>query len=74
MGNVIKLNINDYRGPVPVKTILKSIKKADLEIIMLVGVDKDGDLYLASSTGNNSTNVFLLERGKYELIKMISGE
>lgn len=43
----------------------------NLDIVAVVGWDKDGKLYLASSLGSQAETLWLLERGKADLLGML---
>lgn len=50
------------------KTVLEGAVEKDLETVVVVGVTKDGDLYLASSTGSLVEMHWLLASVSHELM------
>ena len=66
MDNVIQGNFITTLD-VPVEKVLGAALKDELEQVVIIGVDSDGEIYLASSKGPEST-LWLLELGKKELL------
>lgn len=50
------------RGPVSPDKVLDAAKDAALTDVLVVGLDADGALYAASSTGDDRTEVYLAHR------------
>jgi hypothetical protein len=69
MGDVVqgKFITTEDRSPAQV---LESTASADLESVVIVGFDKDGDMFFASSAANSAEVIYLLESAKHELFKM----
>jgi len=55
-------------------TILAGAHNADLEIVCIVGMKKDGTEYFASSHADAAESMFYLQRGIYKLNKVVDGE
>lgn len=60
MGNVTRLNL-------PPDRILEAAK-GKLESVVLIGYDKDGDIYTASSLADGGTVLWLMEKLKLRLM------
>lgn len=50
--------------------ILEAAQKAELKLCIIVGVDKSGDLYFASTEGDVAMVLWQLERAKRELFEI----
>lgn len=66
-------NIVDFPGPticdIPVTKILtEASKKEDLEDVIVIGRQTNGDLYFASTTGDLPYLNWLTDKFKYELL------
>lgn len=73
MDNVIKLY--EYtNGEVPPNDVLIGAINANLDIVVVVGYDKDGAELFASSTGNHEATNWLLDVAKMRLMKMYTAE
>jgi hypothetical protein len=56
------------RLDVPVERIINAAMEADLESIVIVGYDKDGEQYFASSIADGGTILWLFEKAKKDLL------
>ena len=68
-------NVVPLRGlvtslPIPVERVLNSALTADLDTVLVVGYDKEGNFYFAGSEASGPENVWLLEMGKHKLIQI----
>lgn len=68
MSNVIQLD-NAFFGDLPVKTVLEAALEVDLQRVMVIGVDKDGDLYLATSSPEKPLLLWDLEQVKRDIME-----
>lgn len=64
MGDIIDFS-GGTKGDIPVSNVLKGAE--DLSLVIIMGYDKDGNEYFASSTGNSMECAWLA--GRY--IKML---
>lgn len=55
-------------GPVPVPRVLDGAKAADLEDVLVIGWEKNGELYGGCSTGETAVILELMERLKFKLL------
>ncbi len=69
MGDVIPLPIVT-RLDVNPERVLESAKDAGLEGVVVIGFDKDGNEYFASSYADGGTVLWLLERLKKKLLEV----
>jgi len=69
MGEVVELDIVTSLD-VPAERVLRKATEAELRAVVVVGVDKDGELYFASSLADSARIIWHLERAKYELFKV----
>lgn len=67
MDNVIVLPVITSHD-IPPERVLESALKADLERVVVMGYDKDGNEYFASSIADGSSVVWLAERLKLQLL------
>ena len=51
-------------GDVPVEQVLKGAEEANLDMVVVLGFEPDGEEWFASSTGDLSEVLWLLERFK----------
>ncbi len=65
MGDVIRPRFQT-KGPVPVDKVLDGAR--DLEEVLVIGWDKDGDIGAGSSTGDVAELLHLIERFKFKLL------
>ena len=54
----------------PPKRILELAQEKDLEIVIIVGLTKDGNEYFASSCPDGGTAIYWLQRGIWSLNKI----
>jgi len=70
MGDVV-----DFNGvttlDTPVETVLMNALDADLNEVVIIAVDSEGDLRIASHTSNTSEVLFLMEMAKHEFLNMV---
>lgn len=66
MGNVVDLNVIT-KLDVPADKVLKAAT-GKLETAIVIGYDKDGDFYFASSKADGGDVLWLLETAKKELM------
>lgn len=67
MGDVVLLNVVT-RLDIPVQRVLESALKEDLEEVVVIGYDKEGEFYFASNKADRSSVLWLLEQAKKELL------
>lgn len=60
--------------PIPVDRVCDAAKDADLTLCIVVGVDRHGDFYFASSEGDYGMVLWQLERAKRALFEMSDNE
>lgn len=58
------------RLDLPPERILSAAIGAELKSVVVVGYDKDGEEYFASSLADGGDVVWLMERAKLKLLKM----
>lgn len=63
LGNITKLDL-------PVERVLENVKKEVEGGVVVLGLDKDGDLYFASSIANGSDVLWLMELAKKRLLEI----
>jgi hypothetical protein len=68
MGDIIEFP-GGTRGPVSVDSVLDGARERDLYTTIVVGLTEDDDLYFASSSGDLSLIVWLLERCKLKTLQ-----
>lgn len=73
MGDVIEANIVTSL-PIPVERILAKASDADLEMVVVIGWDKEGEPYFASSVSGGPEVLWLLELTKNRLFKITSDD
>lgn len=56
---------------IPPERILSQAIAADLDRVIVVGYDQDGQEYFASSVADGGTVVWLMERAKIKLLRMV---
>lgn len=65
-------NVVDFTGVTSLdlapERILDQARDADLEVAIVVGVDKDGELYFASSAADGGTVLWWFEKAKKALL------
>jgi len=70
MGEVIELDIDTTLDIPPVK-VCEAAMHADLSSVMVIGWDKAGQFYMASSSGDIGELLIMLELGKRETVAQI---
>ena len=68
--NVLQFPAILTTGPISVERVCRSAEEA-CETVLILGYDKEGDAYFASTTGDKESLLFLLETFKFRLM---SGE
>lgn len=64
------INLYEYTtDEVPPNDVLMGAINGQLDIVVVIGYDKDGGEYFASSTGNHEATNWLLDVGKMRLMK-----
>ena len=56
--------------PVPVELVLSGAMAANLDVAIVVGVDKEGQLYFASSEPDGGTVLWWMEKAKIALMEI----
>lgn len=56
--------------PIPVDRICDAAKSADLSLCIIIGVEKNGDFYFASSDADLGMVLWQLERAKRKLFEI----
>lgn len=69
MGNVINLPVVTTLD-IPAERILNKAIESDLKEVMVIGTDKEGNFYFASSFGDGGNVLWLLERTRIEIMKV----
>lgn len=67
MGDVVTLNVETTLD-IPPEKILNAALAADLQMVVVIGIDAEGREYYASSSANSPDNVWLVERFKLFLL------
>lgn len=69
--NVIVLPLpNGTVLDIPPDRLLEAAKQADLETVVIIGRDKNGDLYFSSTTGYLPEVLWDIEEAKQEVMSM----
>jgi hypothetical protein len=66
LGDVVLLNVVT-RLDIPVQRVLDGAVNADLEKVVVIGYDKEGEFYFASNKADKVSVLWLLEQAKREL-------
>lgn len=66
MSNVVELRCQTTLD-LPAERVLTKALEADLETAIVVGYDKDGSFYFASTTADGGNVVWLFEKAKLSL-------
>ncbi len=69
MSNVVELG-TATRLDIPAEKVLKSALDRDLKSIVIVGIDKDGNEYFASTMADGGDCIYWLQRGIWRLNKI----
>jgi hypothetical protein len=67
LGDVVLLNVVT-RLDIPVQRVLDGAVSADLEEVVVIGYDKEGQFYFSSNKANGGSVLWLLEQAKKELL------
>ena len=65
--NVIPINCGTTLD-IPVEKVLNGALKAELDVVILVGSTSEGELYFASSSGDETKVLWLIEKAKKDLL------
>lgn len=68
MGEVVDLNVITTLSLDPDRLLEKAIGK--LERVIIIGIDKDGDEYFASSEADGGTVLWDIERTKLKILRV----
>jgi hypothetical protein len=60
--------------PIPVERIIRKAGDADLDQVIIIGVDKAGELFFSSSEADGGTVLWWLELAKKRLLDIGDGE
>lgn len=69
MGEVVKGRFLTSQNSSP-DMALECAAEYGLEEVVILGFDKDGEFYFASSQGDSAEVLYFLERARHELMKM----
>jgi len=58
------------RLDIPVEAILEEAIKVDLEEVVVIGWEKDGEMYFSSSKADGGDVLWLMEKAKKMLLEM----
>ena len=67
--NVVDLNCETVLD-IPAEKILEAAKDKNLRHVVIVGEDKDGEEFFASTTADSPLIIWMLERAKLEILRM----
>ena len=73
VGNVTVLPVVTTLS-IPVKRVLQQAMKALPEVVVVIGRDKDGELYFASSEADGGTVLWWMEKAKKALLEIETTE
>lgn len=59
---------------IPVERVLRKADEADLQSVVVIGYDQNGDEYFASSVAGGPEILWALERAKLRLLQIVDGE
>lgn len=59
---------------IPVERVLRKADEADLQSVVVIGYDQNGDEYFASSVAGGPEILWALERAKLRLLRVVDGE
>ena len=71
MGDVVEFNGVTSLDIPPDRLLEKAIGKMDR--VVIIGIDKDGEKYFASSVADGGTVLWDIERAKLKLLRMADG-
>lgn len=69
MGEVVELSVITTLPLDPDRLLEKAIGKLDR--VLIIGIDKDGEEYFASSDSDGGTCVWDMERAKLKLLRLV---
>lgn len=69
MGEVIYANIVT-KLDLPAQRVLEAALKEDLQSVVIIGYDSDGDEYFAASIADGGSVLWLMERAKKKLLEV----
>lgn len=69
MADILQFNGTTLHD-LPVVQVLDAAKGKDLTSVLVIGLDQDGELYIASDNGRVAESVYLLERAKKYLLDL----
>lgn len=67
MGDVVMWR-GDTRNDIPADRVLEAALEAGMDSVVVLGYDKEGEEYFATSLGSKPRILWLLERFKQELL------
>lgn len=70
MGEVVILD-TETTLDIPAERVLQAAIETDLDKVLVVGVEKDGTLYVAASGSSIGDNLLLMERAKRLMLEQI---
>lgn len=73
MGEVVVLDVIT-RLDIPVDRVLEGAIEAEMNNIVVIGYDKSGDEYFASSYASGADVLWALERAKKRLLEIVDDE
>lgn len=59
---------------IPVDRVLRKADEANLQSVVVIGYDQNGDEYFASSVAGGPEILWALERAKLRLLRVVDGE
>lgn len=65
--NVVDLPVA-FHGDIDAEIILDAAKNQDLDMMMVIGYDHDGEFYMATSSAYRGDHLLLLQRGIAEVM------
>lgn len=68
--NIVILNMVTNLD-IPVERVITGATEADLEQVIILGFDKDGAEYFASSVADGAQCLWLMERAKKKLLDIV---
>jgi hypothetical protein len=69
MGEVVDLRVATTLD-IPCERVLRRATEADLETVIVIGREKDGELYFASSVADGGDVLWLMEHAKKALLSI----
>jgi hypothetical protein len=71
MTNIVELKV-DSRLDIKAENVLKGALDANLQTVVLIGYDEDGNIYMASSYGHIEDTNMLVDVAKKEVMELWS--